>query len=311
MKVISILILTFLVTNLFAQSRSLVNLSNGDIFTYDNNCCLKFYEKFPIFNDIAFGEDKIYGVNDKLHIIDFNSKQIIDSFPLYNTNGVQIYSDGLEIVNDSLLFLDDETDLYCFNLNSNTIQSVGNMGYYCSGDFLMLNNKLYMTTDSNELIEITFSSSYTIANVSVVDLLPVNSVYGLSKTVTPNELLLFSGVSAYNLNLVQKEYHEVCNLNSAINGASYLGKRLDENNFPNILTPNGDNINAFIDLSQLSSFSILNRWGQEVFNNNCSNIWRGENKSGDFLNEGVYYIIIHFEDCETIKSFCQNITILK
>ena len=311
MKIIlTILISAFFGQLLFAQSKSLLNMSNGDIYIFSDHCCLEFYEKFQVFNDIAFSNDKIYAVDTNLNIIDFNSKQVISSFPIYNTSGVQIFSDGLEIVNDSLLFLDDQTDLYYYNLNTNTLQFVGNTGYYCSGDLLFTNNKLFMTTDSNELIEIQLNSSYTINNITIVDYLTIGSVFGLSKTNDASDLLLFSGFSSYKLNSLNS-YSKVCDLTSSVNGASYYREQGMYIDFPNVLTPNNDKVNDYIDLSGYVEFSIINRWGNEVFNNSYSTVWRGEDQKGNPVAEGVYFIIIHFKDCETIKSFCQNITILK
>lgn len=286
-------------------------MSNGDIYICSDHCCLEFYEKFPVFNDIAYSNDKIYAVDANLNIIDFNSKLLVNSFPIYNTGGAQIFSDGLEIVNDSLLFLDDQTDLYCFNLNTNSIQFVGNTGYYCSGDLLFMNNKLFMTTDSNELIEIQLNSSYTIVNVTVVDYLTISSVYGLSKNNATSELLLFSGFSFYKASNILDKYSKVCDLTASVNGASYYKEQDIYIDFPNVLTPNNDEINDFIDLSGYIEFSIINRWGNEVFNSSNSKVWNGEDQKGDPVAEGVYFIIISFKDCETIKSFCQNITILK
>ncbi len=242
-------------------------MSNGDIYICSDNCCLEFYAKLPMFNDIAYVNDKIYAVDANLNVIDFNSKQLISSFPIYNINGDQIFSDGLEIVNDSLLFLDDETDLYCFNLNTNSIQFVGNTGYYCSGDLLFLNNKLFMTTDSNQLIEIELSSFYAIVNVTVVDNLSIGSVFGLSKINDASELLLFSGLSLYKANAISKECSKVCNLTSSVNGASYYGEKGICTDYPNIITPNNDGVNDLWEFSLASKaqLEIINRWGNLIY----------------------------------------------
>ncbi len=286
-------------------------MSNGAIYIYSDNCCLEFYGNFPVFNDMAYNNDKIYAVDANLNIIDFNSKQLTGSFPLYNISGAQIFSDGLEIVNDSLLFLDDQTDLYYFNLHTNTLQFAGNIGYYCSGDFLFLDDKLFMTTDSNELIAIELSSSYMVTNVSVVNSLPFGSTYGLSKVNSTSELLLFTGFSSYKTTAFSDQYSKLCDLKVSVNGASYYKEATTYVAFPNILTPNNDNINDYIELSDDITFSIINRWGDEVFNDTYSKVWKGEDKKGNPVTEGVYFIIIHFKDCETVKTHCQNITISK
>ena len=66
---------------------------------------------------------------------------------------------------------------------------------------------------------------------------------------------------------------------------------------PNVITPNADGTNDFFVITGLKSDTqviILNRWGNEVFNaSNYKNEWNGQDKSGDFLMEGVYtYLVI-------------------
>ncbi len=64
---------------------------------------------------------------------------------------------------------------------------------------------------------------------------------------------------------------------------------------PNIITPNGDNLNdvfrpknrAFI---KSLKFKVFNRWGVQVYEGNDSNInWPGVDKDGNRLSDGTYY----------------------
>ncbi|WP_343636170.1 gliding motility-associated C-terminal domain-containing protein [Fluviicola sp.] len=80
---------------------------------------------------------------------------------------------------------------------------------------------------------------------------------------------------------------------------------------PNIVTPNNDNINDFIDLSEFSDFYIVNRWGEEVFNDSNSKIWKGEDNRGNPLFEGVYFLMGSYESCDEKKGFSTPITIIR
>lgn len=315
MKIIlAIIISLFISKSANSQSKSLINMSNGDINISDENCCLKYYGTFPVFGDIAFGNDRIYALDNRLNIIDFYSKQIINSFFLYDSNGNQITSNGLEIVNDSLLFFESNAMLYSFNLQTSISQFMGNIGYYCSGDLLFVDSKLYMTTTSGELITINLDSSYDVVNVSIVESssISINSAFGISKKMNSNEILIYNSSTLYEFDTILKEYSKVCDLDGMVNGATFYKESfIFENNFPNIITPNNDNINDFIDLSDFSKFSIVNRWGDEVINDSNTKIWRGENKNGDPLSEGVYFIMVHFEDCGQEKYVSKPITVIK
>lgn len=314
MKVIlTIILLIFLGKDILAQSKSLLNMGNGDIKICSDNCCLTHYGTFPVFGDIAYGNNKIYAISDSLYVIDFTSKQITSSFPLYDVNGNQIGSNGLEIINDSLLFFENDTKLYSFNLHNNSTQLMGNIGYYCSGDLLFITNRLFMTTSTGELIAISLNSSYSVSNVSVInsDSISINSGFGISKKINSNKILLYNGSTLYEFDTVLEEYHKICELDGVVNGATFYEESISESNFPNIITPNNDNINDYIDLSEFSKFSIINRWGEEVFNGSIMSVWRGENKNGISLSEGVYFIIVHFEDCGQEKYFTKPITIIR
>lgn len=67
----------------------------------------------------------------------------------------------------------------------------------------------------------------------------------------------------------------------------------------NIITPNGDNVNDDIDFApyQLKSldFTVLNRWGNVVYQTSDINTkWSGTNNENK-LSDGVYFYLIHAE----------------
>lgn len=66
----------------------------------------------------------------------------------------------------------------------------------------------------------------------------------------------------------------------------------------NILTPNGDGRNDYLDLSAFMDgreceFTVMNRWGSTVYNNNeYSNDWPGVDNANRPLPDGTYYYIL-------------------
>jgi len=66
---------------------------------------------------------------------------------------------------------------------------------------------------------------------------------------------------------------------------------------PNIITPNGDDINEYFETDARllgANIKILNRWGKTVFqSNDYRNTWKGDN-----LSTGIYYYLI--------KNYCEN-----
>ncbi|HHM20503.1 MAG TPA: T9SS type B sorting domain-containing protein, partial [Bacteroidetes bacterium] len=71
-----------------------------------------------------------------------------------------------------------------------------------------------------------------------------------------------------------------------------------------IITPEGDGFNEEFQIGCLSRYSknkleIFNRWGQMVFlanDYNDDNLWRGTNRRGDDVPDGVYYFVFEYID---------------
>lgn len=70
---------------------------------------------------------------------------------------------------------------------------------------------------------------------------------------------------------------------------------LIEGKIPNVFTPNGDGINDYFmfdnALVQAKNLTILNRWGNIIFQSNSSFLWDGT-YNGKECKNGVYYYII-------------------
>jgi gliding motility-associated-like protein len=84
-------------------------------------------------------------------------------------------------------------------------------------------------------------------------------------------------------------------------------QNLDDYIFPNVLTPNGDNVNDSIDLSitnelcETFELVIFNRWGNIVYANYINSLpFTGLDLEGNELSQGVYfYQLKYFSDEKT------------
>jgi gliding motility-associated-like protein len=68
--------------------------------------------------------------------------------------------------------------------------------------------------------------------------------------------------------------------------------------FPNVITPNNDNVNDAIDFSKYHftemQFYVYNRWGNLVYEtSDVKTIWNGNNKNDEPLNDGSYFYILN------------------
>ena len=66
----------------------------------------------------------------------------------------------------------------------------------------------------------------------------------------------------------------------------------------NVITPNADGSNDFLDFSvydlQELSFTVFNRWGNRVFSSNDIALkWDGKNNNGKQLSDGTYFYILN------------------
>lgn len=93
---------------------------------------------------------------------------------------------------------------------------------------------------------------------------------------------------------------------------------------PNIITPNGDDINDSLKIKDIANdcldytLNIFNRWGQLVYEMTPESApFAGKNEGGNELSPGVYYFVFETDrlDCETtpeLKDWCRGtITIIR
>jgi gliding motility-associated-like protein len=73
---------------------------------------------------------------------------------------------------------------------------------------------------------------------------------------------------------------------------------------PNIITPNGDNVNDFFKIKNIeyhpnTSVTIYDRWGKKVYENpNYNNEWKGEG-----VSDGTFFYIIDVPDDKKYTNF--------
>ena len=81
---------------------------------------------------------------------------------------------------------------------------------------------------------------------------------------------------------------------------------------PNVFTPNNDGQNDLLTIDPLANWntkrfvSIQNRWGVQVFETDMydnSQAWNGTDKGGSDVADGVYFIVVDFEDQATGRTF--------
>lgn len=75
--------------------------------------------------------------------------------------------------------------------------------------------------------------------------------------------------------------------------------------FPNVITPNGDGINDYLDIvwkfktCQEFSLKIVNRWGNMVYEGTKTSMpFSGVDQTGNVLEVGVYFYLLQFEEQE-------------
>ncbi|NEQ55279.1 MAG: T9SS type B sorting domain-containing protein, partial [Leptolyngbya sp. SIO3F4] len=85
---------------------------------------------------------------------------------------------------------------------------------------------------------------------------------------------------------------------------------------PNIITPNGDLINDFLEIENLAQYpentlTVLDKWGNEVFaTGSYQNTWAGTDSAGQILPAGNYMIILTVLG-ENAATYTEVLTLIK
>ena len=190
----------------------------------------------------------------------------------FNSPVRTISNPGLYWVRDSLNNFCVSIDSFTYKINNIPTIDLGNDTTFCKGNLLLSafnSSSFYLWSTGQASSEITV----TIPNTYWVK---VTNQYGC---VNSDTLHIFPQLSAFNFEL------------------------------PNIVTPNNDGINDFIDFGKYQfselQLEIYNRWGTKVFESSdplC--VWKPTEKDGTY-----YYVVQYFINCgikaqnKTLKGF--------
>jgi gliding motility-associated-like protein len=118
-------------------------------------------------------------------------------------------------------------------------------------------------------------------------------------TTTVNHFYTVPGTYTVSM----EAYDLVCDKTETISqDVSFLGPQLFEVIVPNVITPNGDEINdevKFEDADPTGQFNVIiwNRWGTKVYeSNNSAENWKGTKENGKELETGLYYYELIYKD---------------
>lgn len=178
--------------------------------------------------------------------------------------------------------------------------SLADSSMFCTGDIAFALTSNTLVTDSSA-VPIYTNKEEILNNSPLCD---------TSKWVKFSKFFIASGDEKYltigifrNDNNINYEYFN----KNASNGCSYY--YIDDVEIievkcfevPNVFTPNNDGVNDKLSLMNIpknSSFKILNRWGNIIFEtlNPNQEFWDGTTKDGKLCSDGVYFYILDDAD---------------
>lgn len=282
-------------------------------------CCKEEKGTFPVFSDIASTPDgRLFGVDTLIRELNLSTQSIAQIITPIDINGnIIVGAAGMVALDDDFLIIDRLDSLFLVEINTGISQNIGFTGYYCAGDFVFINGYLYMASNFNDLIRIKLNPvSHLIedvVNVGYIDL--PESVFGLFKGYRNEkdnsiELFGFSGMKLFRINTQNAQVVFVCEVaDNYVYGTTekvLVGNNSLFSNDINIITPNNDGVNDFIQFEENSgveSLTVFNRWGEEVFYSDIIPIhWNGIDQSSRNLSDGVYFYIIKSKSCANVES---------
>jgi gliding motility-associated-like protein len=300
-----------------AQNFILSSNADGNIVVlYLDGCSVDTLYNCQPFTDIAITQNnKVYAINESLFEIDLLNKSC-NHIDLIMSNAQIVRGTGLVALDSAYLISNHHDSLILVSTMNAEVINLGNIGHVCNGDFAFFNGRLYMINVENHLIDIEIDIlNFSIS--SVVDLGFLNtenqsiySVFSGYETCGATEKSLFAidGGYLYKVNPDEVTVQMICILGDDINsfGAASIYdfeviRNTDFENFPNVITPNGDGINdvfyyennGFLDVD----FSVYNRWGVNIYSSNII-YWDGT-INNRFVSEGIYYYILSYaNDCK-------------
>jgi len=138
-----------------------------------------------------------------------------------------------------------------------------------------------------------------------------NYAWSINSTPVANSHVTNQYFSAWGDNFVSLTISDQyqCTYDTTIVVFVEEGVNINEFFIPNVITPNGDNINEQveiplpIDICLDYTIIFTNRWGNVVFEmDSMSNPFRGKDKSGNDLAEGIYFYVVNSEGLDCTKA---------
>lgn len=190
-----------------------------------------------------------------------------------------------------------QTNIWDFNVSWSTGSTSNSISVSEPGDYSVTVTNRNSGCSTTETIKVNFHSlpvltvptDTTVCEASLGSLLlnagPPDMTYTLNGTPQHSNILTITRAGSYTLTGTDKYG---CTSTSSVNVQNFC----DDFIIPNIITPNGDNLNDWFVIQNLvpnCELKIFNRSGALVYQNrNYQNNWQG-----DKLSNGIYYYILN------------------
>jgi gliding motility-associated-like protein len=136
---------------------------------------------------------------------------------------------------------------------------------------------------------------------------PISGANNSSSSLNPNHLFSETGTYQITTTVDFECFSETVTQNITLVDCSDTLSPVVSFEFPNVITPNNDNINDIFEIKNLpenTEVFILNRWGNVVFSSmNYQNNWDGKDSSGKELVDGVYTYKFKTQDAKIGHGF--------
>ena len=243
----------------------------------------------------------------------------------YTTSGV--YTQNYSTVHgcDSMISI---------NLTINPSLSSAVYGTICQGEQYAFNGSLYTSQgvfpitlstihgcDSTVTLNLTVNPTPQAPNLSANMVKCYGDPITLSAEIVAGHSIVWNGPSSYysenysnTFDLSQEyvgQYAATLSSLGCVSPVSYVmatvdyDQFLEDYNFPNVISPNGDGVNDEIDISTYAQscepfeWFIINRWGNLIYQGNeNAMLFKGLDMKGEPLNEGIYFYKLMFENGE-------------
>ncbi|MEZ4923534.1 MAG: gliding motility-associated C-terminal domain-containing protein [Crocinitomicaceae bacterium] len=284
---------------------------DGELLEIDPfSCDTKSLGIYLSFIDLAITKNgEIYGTyNNTLYHLNTVDKTY-ETMGTIELNGQSFTPTGLVALNEIDLIGNFGSKLVKISTQNGTSMLIGELGWICNGDFVLIGNQLLMFSSSGEFILITLNDDLNeiveIESLGFYDLSVLSMATIQENCFSDIKIIVFSDDEIFEFDINTHVLTFLCQIpgHYSWGAASNTIKGFDISklNYPNVFTPNDDGINDLYYLYDGQDCStdfevnieILNRWGKVVYQSNdlCFK-WKGETIGGNPCSSGVYYCTI-------------------